>query len=172
MRLALALLLPLLLLLVTFPALVGAQDDELPPDEVADLVDRYVERGIESMREGSYDEARLRFKKALKRDKKNQQAQLGIAAAYRMTGAYKKSEDAIRKRLDQEPSDREAKVALAELRLLRGRGAEAKALCEAVIAKGGEGPDLTGLRARYLLASALAGQGKRDDAIGTTVSRR
>ena len=46
----------LLLLALSFVPALFAQDDELPPDEVADLVDRYVERGIESLREGSYVE--------------------------------------------------------------------------------------------------------------------
>ena len=157
MRLALALLLPL-------PFLAFAQDEELPPDEVADLVERYVERGVESMREGSYDEARLRFSKALKRDGKHKQAQLGIAESYRRVGAYDKAEGVLRKRLEQEPSDRDAKVALAELDLLRGRVVAAKPALRSVIEKGGEGPDLTGLRARYVLAEALASQGKRGDA--------
>ena len=43
-----------LLLLPLVPPLL-AQDDELPPDEVADLVERYVERGEVSLREGNYD---------------------------------------------------------------------------------------------------------------------
>ena len=77
--------LPLLLLFVpavvipaaVIPAAI-AQDDLLPPDEVADLVDRYVDRGIESFREGSFDEAELRFKKALKRDPKSLRARMGL----------------------------------------------------------------------------------------------
>ena len=46
-------LLPLLLLLGP----VAAQDEDLPPDEVADIVERYLERGVESLREGNYEEA-------------------------------------------------------------------------------------------------------------------
>jgi Tfp pilus assembly protein PilF len=70
---------PLCLLFLFAPVL--AQDDELPPDEVADLVERYVERAEESLREGNYEEARLRFKKALRRAPKHPTARLGIAAA-------------------------------------------------------------------------------------------
>ena len=66
-------------------AIVVSAQDELPPDEVQDLVERYVERGVESYREGGYDEARLRFKKALKRDKSNLGARIGIAAKIRPT---------------------------------------------------------------------------------------
>jgi len=150
-----------LLLLAT---VLPAQDDELPPDEVADLVDRYVERGIESMREGAYDEARLRFKKALKRDPRHKGAQLGIARCYRLVGAYQKAQEALDQLLRQRPGDREATVALAGIQLVRGRTVDMTAPLKRVIDTGGEGPDLTGLRARYLLASALAHDGRRGDA--------
>ena len=79
-------LIPLSLLLLALFA--HAQEDELPPDEVADLVDRYIDRGQESLREGNYEEARLRFSKALRRDPDRAEAYLGIAAAHRALGAY------------------------------------------------------------------------------------
>ncbi len=75
---------------------VPAQDDELPPDEVADLVERYVERGEESLREGNYEEARLRFQKALKRDPKNKAAHRGVARSHQAYGAYEKDEAALK----------------------------------------------------------------------------
>ena len=69
MNLRFALLLPLL-----FLSPVAAQDEDLPPDEVADLIDLYVERGEESLRQGSYDEAKLRFQKALQKSPKHRGA--------------------------------------------------------------------------------------------------
>ena len=68
-----------LILLVFAP--LFAQDEDLPPDEIADLVDLYVERGEESLRIGSYVEAQLRFEKVLARDPENRAAFLGIVSA-------------------------------------------------------------------------------------------
>jgi len=144
---------------------VLAQDDELPPDEVLDLVDRYVERGVESLREGNYEEARLRFKKALRRDPKNATSHLGIATCHRRVGAYDKAEAQLRELLEVRPSDRAGKVALAELDLLRGRHGKVREAAREVLGKGGgEGPDLVGLRARLVLAEAHAARGRRGDA--------
>jgi tetratricopeptide (TPR) repeat protein len=153
----------LLALLLFAPALL-AQDEDLPPDEVADLVDRYLERAEESLREGAYDEARLRFKKALKRDPKNANAQLGIARAYIYTGRYDKADKEIGKLLDRDAGNRAAKVLRARIALQRGRTQAVRDLAKDVLAKGGEGPDLIGLEARYLLARALAHDGRGDDA--------
>jgi tetratricopeptide (TPR) repeat protein len=154
----------LILLGCLLSTLLFAQDDELPPDEVADLVDRYVERGMESLREGSYEEARLRFRKAIKRDPKNRLARLGIAASFRALGAYDKAEAALKELMAQHPGDRTGKLALAELDLRRGRTSDARKRLKEVIATGGEGPDLDGLRARYRLGEALARDGMRDEA--------
>jgi len=150
------------LLLLTLP--LAAQDDELPPDEVAELVDRYVERGQESLREGNYEEARLRFGKALKRDPQHATARLGIAACYRALGAYDKAETEITQHLALHPGDRAGRAALAELDLARGRLAETCENARKVLEVGGEGPDLVGLEARLLMAEALARRGQRDEA--------
>mgnify|MGYP002624862640 FL=1 len=153
-----------LLLLPLVPPLL-AQDDELPPDEVADLVERYVERGEESMREGNYDEARLRFQKALRRDAADEKAHLGIAACHRALGAYDKAEAQLGKLLEASPSSRGAKLALGRLDLLQGRLSEARARAEEVLAAGvSEGLDLVGLQARMLQAECLARRGQRGDA--------
>ncbi len=154
-------LLPLLLLLVP----VAAQDEDLPPDETSDLVARYLERGEESLREGNYDEARLRFGKVLKRDPRNVAARLGNATTYRLAGAYEKADAEIEEALKAHPGDRGALVMKAQLALLRGRLGEARDLAQQAIGKGsGEGPDLTGLAARVVAAEALARRGQRDEA--------
>ena len=154
-------LLPLLLLLGP----VAAQDEDLPPDETSDLVGRYLERAQESLREGNYDEARLRFGKVLKREPGNVAARLGNATTWRLAGAYDKADAEIEELLKAHPGDRGGLVAKARLALLRGRLAEARDLAQAAIGKGsGEGPDLDGLTARILLAEALARRGKRDEA--------
>ena len=154
-------LLPALLIL-TVP--LFAQDDELPPDEVADIVDRYLERGLESLRDGSYDEARLRFKKALKRDPGNEAAWLGTITCYRDTGAYDKADSALASLFENVPESRAGRVLKAELDLLRGRHAEVRKAMEALIANPAPEPDIVGLRARILLASALEARGLRDEA--------
>ncbi|MDH3591320.1 MAG: tetratricopeptide repeat protein [Planctomycetota bacterium] len=154
----------LLPLLILVPALV-AQDEDLPPDEIADIVDRYVERGEESMREGVYDEARLRFKKALRRDPGHVRAHLGTAWCYRVVGAYAKADAQIDKLLAKHPSNRDARVLRAELELLQGRVSKAKDLAAEVVKTSlTEGPDLAGLRARYLIAECQGRRGLRDDA--------
>jgi tetratricopeptide (TPR) repeat protein len=154
---------PLCLLFLFAPVL--AQDDELPPDEVADLVERYVERAEESLREGNYEEARLRFKKALRRAPKHPTARLGIAAAHRAIGAYDKAENELQRHLEAHPGDRAGKVALAELDLARGKLVRAREAARAVVEKGGgEGPDLLGLRGRLVVAESLAARGQRDEA--------
>lgn len=141
-----------------------AQDEDLPPDEAAELVAGYVERGYESLRTGSYDEARLRFAKALRRDPARREARLGMAEAWRAVGNYDGAEAELRELLGRTPGDREARVAQAEIDLLRGREATAREALKAVIDQGGEGPDLVGLRARTVLAEALAVNGRRDEA--------
>ncbi len=154
-------LLPLLLLLG--PGV--AQDEDLPPDETSDLVARYLERGQESLREGNYDEARLRFGKVLKRDPLNIEARLGNATTFRLAGAYEKADAEIDEILKAHPGERAALVAKARLQLLRGRLGEARDLAQEAIGKGsGEGPDLVGLAARVVAAEALARRGLRDDA--------
>src|SRR5512134_2044598 len=115
-------LLPVLLLLGP----VAAQDDDLPPDETSDYVGRYLERAEESLREGNYDEARLRFAKVLRREPGNADARLGVATTYRLRGAYDKAEAEIDEILKAQPADRKALVAKARLHLLRGRLGEAK----------------------------------------------
>lgn len=151
-----------LMLLAALPAL--GQDEDLPPDEVADLVDRYVERGTESLREGNYDEARLRYEKALRRDPAQRLAHLGIARCHAARGAYDRADEALRQLFAHYPADREGRVLQAELDLRRGRASDARAAMEQILAQGAEGPDLVGLRARTLLAEALAGAGQRGDA--------
>ncbi|MGH7162437.1 MAG: tetratricopeptide repeat protein, partial [Planctomycetota bacterium] len=106
------LLLPVLLLLAVA---APAQDEDLPPDEAEDLVQLYVERGEESLRDGDYDEARLRFQKALRRDPAHRGARLGIAACFRAVGGYEEAEAQIRELLARTPGDREARVTQAEL---------------------------------------------------------
>ncbi|MHC4578344.1 MAG: tetratricopeptide repeat protein [Planctomycetota bacterium] len=156
---------PTLLSLFLLLAPLLAQDDELPPDEVADLIDRYVERGEESLRQGNYEEARLRFRKALKRAPQHPTARLGVAAAHQAVGAYAKAEAELARHLEAHPGDRAGKVARAELDLRQGRLARATETAREVMAKGGgEGPDLLGLRARLVLAEALARRGQRDEA--------
>jgi tetratricopeptide (TPR) repeat protein len=141
-----------------------AQDADLPPDEAEDLVAMYNARGEESLRQGNYQEARLRFGKALARDPRNRTARLGVVAAHRAVGAYDAAENELRAMLEADPADREARLAQAELDLLRGRAAAARDAARAVIASGGEGPDLAGLRARAVLAEACAASGLRDQA--------
>jgi len=150
---------PLLLALPLF-----AQDDELPPDEVADLVERYVERGVESLREGGYEEARLRFQKALRRDKGNRRALLGVAESYRVVGAYDKAKAALQTLLEKLPGDRAANVMWAEIDLVHGKTTDVRTRLRSVIESGGDGPDLVGLRARDVLAASLAHDGRRDEA--------
>ncbi len=156
----------ILLLLALSAPIAHAQEDDLPPDEAEDLVAMYVGRGEESLRQGNYDEARLRFQKALRRDAGNRAARLGIVAAHRAQGAYGPAEEVLREMLGAEGGDREATLALAELEFLRGRTLSARDLARAVVDKGSEGPDLTGLAARSLLAEALASSGKREEARG------
>ncbi len=153
--------LPLILLLGP----VAAQDEDLPPDEISDYVGRYLERAEESLREGNYDEARLRFAKVLKREPGNAAARLGVATTYRLRGAYDRAEAEIDELLKAHPADRGGLVAKARLHLLRGRLGEARDLAQEAIGKGsGEGPDLDGLAARLIAAEALARRGKRDEA--------
>lgn len=155
----------LLALLLSLALPVFAQDDELPPDEVADLVDRYVERGYESLREGNYEEARLRFLKALKREPANKQARLGVVTTHMRIGAYDKAEAELNTLLQHHAGDRDALVRFAALDMRRGRLSAVRARAREVIEKSpGEGPDLAGLEARALLAEALARNGKRDEA--------
>ncbi|HEX5137415.1 MAG TPA: tetratricopeptide repeat protein [Planctomycetota bacterium] len=154
-------LLPVLLLLGP----VAAQDEDLPPDETSDYIGRYLERAEESLREGNYDEARLRFTKVLKRDEGNADARLGVAKTYRLRGAYDKAGAEIDVLLKAHPEDRRALVAKAQLDLLRGRLGEARDGAEKAMGKGsGEGPDVEGLAARLVAAEALARRGKREEA--------
>ncbi|MHC4956587.1 MAG: tetratricopeptide repeat protein, partial [Planctomycetota bacterium] len=145
-----AILLPASLILLA--VIVSAQDELLPPDEVQDLVERYVERGVESYREGGYDEARLRFKKALKRDKKNLGARMGIARCDMQLGAYE-NPDAI-----------EPLLLAASIDLREGKTAEVRQAMRKLFEGEGSKLDLPRLRAGYLLAEAYAANGKRDDA--------
>ncbi|MFQ5844170.1 MAG: tetratricopeptide repeat protein [Planctomycetota bacterium] len=155
----------LLLLLLLLPAVaVHAQDEDLPPDEIADLVDRYVDRGEESLREGNYDEAVLRFRKALRRDPAHRAARLGVVSSLRARGRYEQAERELSELLHHHPADRLARVVKGEIDLLRGRDASAREAARQVVGTGGEGPDAVGRRARLLLARALAESGKRDEA--------
>jgi tetratricopeptide (TPR) repeat protein len=154
-------LLPALLVL-TAPLFAG--DDELPPDEVADIVDRYVERGYESLRDGSYDEARLRFEKALKRDPANEEAWLGTIVCDRDTGAYDDADEALAKLFEVRPDSRRGRTRKAELDLVRGRFADVRTAMETLLAEPADEPDLAGLRGRVLLAAALEARGRRGDA--------
>ncbi|MGQ0614357.1 MAG: tetratricopeptide repeat protein [Planctomycetaceae bacterium] len=156
----------ILLLVAFFAPHLRAQEEDLPPDEAEDLAAMYVGRGEESLRQGNYDEARLRFQKALRRDAGNRAARLGIVAAHRAQGAYGPAETVLQEMLGTQAGDREATLALAELEFLRGRTTSARDLARAVVDKGVEGPDLTGLAARSLLAAALASAGKREEARG------
>lgn len=154
---------PLALLLLAAPLLAG-DDEDLPPDETEDLVQLYVERGEESLRQGEYEEARLRFGKAVQRDPKSRGARLGVARAWRAVGALDKAEAEIRALLEALPGDREARVAMADLDLRRGRDASAREALQAVAGGEGAESDNVGLRARFLLAEALAVAGRRDEA--------
>ncbi|MHC4938633.1 MAG: tetratricopeptide repeat protein [Planctomycetota bacterium] len=147
--------LPFLLL----ASVLFAQDDLLPPDEVADLVDRYVDRGIESFREGSYDEAEARFKKALKRDPKSLRAQIGLVKCRMALGSYSKARDLLEK---INRASAEARLLEAALDLREGRYEQLKPLLQPLL----EQPKLDehGLHAGYLLAEAYGRTGKRDDA--------
>jgi len=156
-------ILPLLLLLF-FVRITSAQDEELPPDEAADMADLYVERGEDSMRLGSYEEARLRFEKALKRVPDSKVARLGVARAHFAIGEYKEAAEQIRKLYEHHAGDRDGKVFEARIALRRGHAASARELARAVLKAGGEGPDPAGLAARLILAEALAEHGKRDEA--------
>ncbi len=154
-----------LLSLICLVFTLRAQDDELPPDEVADIVDRYLERAEDSLREGNYEEARLRFKKALRRDKNNITAHLGTARCWAVYGSYEKAENQLKALLAAHPSNRAAKVQLAELALARGQSSQAAELAKGVIkSASGEGPDLEGLQARLVVAETLARRGQRGDA--------
>ncbi|MCZ6574257.1 MAG: tetratricopeptide repeat protein [Planctomycetota bacterium] len=160
-RLLLLLLPPLLALLVS-PA--RAQDEDLPPDDVQDLVERYVARGDDSLRQGNYVEAILRFRKALRRDPKHRGARFGVVACLKTRGKYDEANEELDLHFKLHPGDREALVLKAEIDLARGRDASAREGARKVIAGGGEGPDRAGRRARLVLAEALARTGKRDEA--------
>ncbi|MHC4408712.1 MAG: tetratricopeptide repeat protein, partial [Planctomycetota bacterium] len=151
----------LTLLLLLVPA-VFAQDDLLPPDEVADLVDRYVDRGIESFREGSLDEAEARFKKALKRDPKSLRAQIGLVRCRMALGGYSKARDILEQVRKEHPDAREPLLLQAELDLREGRYDELKAALTPLLKQ--DKLDELGLRAGYLLADAYGRRGKRDEA--------
>jgi tetratricopeptide (TPR) repeat protein len=153
-----------LVLLLALASGAGGQDEDLPPDEVADLVDRYAARGTESLREGNYDEARLRYEKALRRDPAHRLAHLGIARCHVARGAYERADEALALLFRHHPADREGRVLGAEIDLRCGRVSDARAAMEQVLAQGGEGPDLVGLRARTVLAEALAASGQRAEA--------
>ena len=153
-----------LLLSLVFLSPVAAQDEDLPPDEVADLIDLYVERGEESLRQGSYDEAKLRFQTALQKSPKHRGARLGVVAAHMAIGEYDKAVDQLEKLFADHPGDREGRVTRARIYLLRGKDASARETLREVLKTGGEGPDLVGLDARIVLAEALAKRGKRDEA--------
>ncbi|MEE8106214.1 MAG: tetratricopeptide repeat protein [Planctomycetota bacterium] len=156
-------ILPLLLLLLLMRT-TSAQDEELPPDEAADMADLYVERGEDSLRLGSYEEARLRFEKALERVPDNKEARLGVARAHFAIGEYKKATEQIQKLYEHHAGDRDGKVFEARIALRYGHAATARDLARTVLKGGGEGPDPAGLAARLVLAEALAEHGKRDDA--------
>ncbi len=148
-----------------FACAAFGQDDELPPDEVSDLVERYHERGIESLREGSYEEARLRFKKALKRNPKHVGARLGSVTAWKAYGAYGKARRELEELFKHHPGHRAGLVARAKLDLLEGKDSDARDAARKVVEGGtGEGPDLVGLEARIVLAQGLAARGLRDEA--------
>ncbi|MCZ6787256.1 MAG: tetratricopeptide repeat protein, partial [Planctomycetota bacterium] len=153
-----------LLLSLVFLSPVAAQDEDLPPDEVADLIDLYVERGGESLRQGSYDEAKLRFQKALEKSPGHRGARLGVVAADMAVGEYDKAMAQLEKLFADHPGDREGRVIKARIHLLRGKDASARETLREVLKTGGEGPDLVGLDARIVLAEALARRGKRDEA--------
>ena len=169
-----SILLPATLILIALFALVSrAQDDLLPPDEVQDIVERYVERGIESFRDGGYDEARLRFKKALKRDPKHAGARLGIVRCQMALGGYDEARDGLEQVLKEqvlkeqvlkENGDSiEAKLLLAAIDLREGKLTAVRAITRSLVA-GGDELDLNGVRASYLLAASYAAGGKRMDA--------
>ncbi len=141
-----------------------AQDEDLPPDEVGDIVERYAERGVESLREGNYDEARLRFGKAIRRDPAHKGSRLGLAACHGAVGAYGKARGELEALLASRPGDRDARTMQAEIDLRTGDLLRARETAKAVIAQGGEGPDLAGMRARIVLGESLAREGRRDDA--------
>jgi len=146
-----------------FGAYSLAQDDLLPPDEVQDLVERYVERGVESFREGGYDEARLRFKKALKRDPKNLGARMGTARCDLALGAYGQARTLIEKMLADHPAALGPVLLRARIDLREGKTTDVRRAMRALFEAEGKF-DLNRLRAGFLLASAYAANGKRDEA--------
>ncbi len=152
-------LLPLLL-----PLRVAAQDEDLPPDEVGEIVERYAERGIESLREGNYEEARLRFAKALRRDPGHKGSRLGLASCHAAVGAYDKARAELDALLAAKPGDRDVRTMQAEIDLRTGELLRARETAKAVLGQGGEGPDLAGMRSRIALAESLVREGRRDDA--------
>jgi len=157
-------LLPATLILLAGTTLVSrAQDDLLPPDEVQDIVERYVERGIESFREGGYDEARLRFKKALKRDPKHAGARLGIARCRMALGAYEEARDGLEQLLKDHEESVEAKLLLARLDLREGKLSAVRAIMRPLVGTADK-LDLNGVRASYLLAASYAAAGQHVDA--------
>jgi len=147
-------------------AALGQDDELLPPDEVSDLVERYHERGVESLREGGYVEARLRFRKALERDPEHVGARLGTVEAWKAFGAYDKARRELDKLFEHHPGHRAGLVERAELDLLEGKDDDARAAARKALEKasGGEGPDLAGLAARVVLAEGLAFRGRRGEA--------
>ena len=145
---------------VLWPTL--AQDELLPPDEVADLVERYVERGVDSFREGSYDEAALRYRKALKRDPSNLGALLGLARCRMALGAYDDARAEIAKAAAKHADSREPLVLAAEIDFREGKLETVVKSMEPVFGTGDR--DVPALRAGLLLASAHAAHGRRGDA--------
>jgi len=140
----------------------AAQDELLPPDEVSDLVERYVDRGIESFREGSYEEASARFEKALKRDPKSLGARLGLARCRMARGGYAKARELLAQAAQDHPDAREPKLLVAEIDLREGRYAELKQAMRPLLEM--EKLDPTALHAAYLIAEAYGRTGKRDEA--------
>ena len=124
-------------------------------------VERYVERGIESFREGGYDEARLRFKKALKRDPKNLGACMGTARCDLALGAYGKARALAQQVLVDFPEAGEPLLLIAEVDLREGKTSVVRqAMRKLFEADGTNGKwDSHRLRAGVLLASAYAADG-------------
>ncbi|MEM8884082.1 MAG: tetratricopeptide repeat protein [Planctomycetota bacterium] len=155
-------LLPATLLLLPFAPVLG-QDDLLPPDEVADLVDRYLERAEESFREGNYEEAEARYRKALKRAPKNLEAQMGLAHCLYVVGRYEDTREAVEGVRKQHPDALPPRLLEARVDLRTGEYAKVRRAMKPVF-DAADRPDVDQLHAGVLLARAHAAEGQRGDA--------
>lgn len=145
------------LLLATAVFLAGCSNPEQTKAE-------HVARGEAYLKESKFQEASLEFRNALQIDDKLAAAHWGLARAFEGLERFPEMLDELRKTVNQDQNNVEARIKLGNYYLAGSRGrpdviAEAERLAKEVLAK-----DAKSIEGHILMGSVLYSQGQKDKA--------